>query len=126
VTPTDRARLDEIEERERKADKGPWSVQPSNSDAYSCFVESGTPGRDDERAIMSLCGKTQETHLQSWENGRFIASSRSDVPWLLALARRQESEIERLRAALIEIQTDHSIEPSEVARAALRGEEGSK
>ena len=47
-----------------------------------------------------------------------------DLTDLLALARRQEFEIGRLRAALLTIEKYDGGPATDIARAALRGEEG--
>lgn len=83
--------LREIAERERKATPGPWERE---QDGYVI----GSPGVDYH--IVDVAG--------SEEDAEFIATSRTDIPRLLAHIEEQQAEIERYKTALTEIIEDIS------------------
>lgn len=79
-------RLDEIEARANAATDGPWeNVRTS----YGPTVE-----HDDEMVFVQSYGVTWTPNA---DDAEFIAHARTDVPWLIDLARRQDAA---LRAVL--------------------------
>jgi hypothetical protein len=87
-------RLREIAERENKATKGPWWVinrPPRSFDDHGWRIV----GQNDSRIIA-----TRSVNIIGAQPGRihreqeFIAHSRQDVPWLLALIKKQREALE--------------------------------
>lgn len=77
-------RLDEIQARADAATEGPWDL------ASLHVVASGRYDHDDDSYWVADTFGHETT-------GHFIASARTDVPWLVDLARRQDAA---LRAVL--------------------------
>lgn len=87
---SDADRLAEIEARTAKATKGPWYVEAHRPTLTRRVVS------DDHMldANLGYLGNRNQ------EDAAFIANSRTDVPFLLNLARQQQAEIVELQAKL--------------------------
>ena len=101
-------RVAEIAERAEKATPGPWT-----HDWYEGEAEiSGDLGRLNDFHLyyeVELCpGYTK----RRWDEptGNFIAKSREDVPFLLALVKRQAAALERLEGRPVDPNTPCSVD----------------
>ncbi len=110
------SRLDEIKARCEKATEGEWTVEdmPGERPGLRCIQVAGRDGRG---WLIPVC--TTGTHWQEQPGQRdmtdagFIAHSRADIPYLVAL-------VERLEAAL----RDAFDSRAALAREVLRLREG--
>lgn len=85
-------RLAEIEERERKATKGPWEVP---SDGYRIFAGVGT---SDLKQIGAVAWNQSGRTAQALANCEFMAKARADIPDLLADRKLLMRAIEKILA----------------------------
>lgn len=84
-------RLKLIEGREKRATKAPWEFW--DRDDNQLIVKP--VNRNDAKVICALGGLTEQT-----SNFKFIAESRADVPFLLALVRKYRETLNKSEAAL--------------------------
>jgi hypothetical protein len=87
---TDRSR--EIEEREKKATKGPWEIQ---TDTYGveriwAILDGG------ECDVACAEGDGSIPRVERRANAKFIAHARSDISYLLSLVKAQQEKIAEL------------------------------
>lgn len=93
MTPGQSARIAEIEARERAATEGPWSLTQSPKDAEgwpTCQLVAAVAPR---QAVYA----SPKGGIAVESNRQFIAASRADIPFLLALIRDLERENASLR-----------------------------
>jgi hypothetical protein len=100
-------RLDEIREREAKATKGPWNIEPCRDGRCSQRIESA-----DVQSMDNGC-KVASLFITAWKQGArdarpnadFIAHSREDIPYLL----ERLTEAERALKGCVD--PDHACAP---------------
>lgn len=94
---TTETRLREIAERENKATKGPWKDHGVPHPAAVRILKEAAGVSSDSCLIYSQprdYGCLPETFNRQLSDAEFIAHSRQDVPWLLALIKKQREALE--------------------------------
>ena len=116
TTTTDR--LSAIEAREQAATKGPWRPFWAYRDPHrldrGTLIAATAPGHQVRTDVGG--GTMPSADLD------FIAAARSDIPYLLALARRQQAALTALTEALERVVNHHSdapYSPQDTAEQAL-------
>jgi hypothetical protein len=91
------ARLREIREREAGATPGPWKDDVSE---YGMLrVDLRGEGRKTGYADVIFLADMEVSDGQDHRNAEFIAHSRADIPWLLALVDRQREALRWIMSA---------------------------
>jgi DNA repair exonuclease SbcCD ATPase subunit len=103
-------RLAEIQEREKKATKGPWEVAPcsSNDEVMNVVaeykrVEGGASANwiAELDAALDFDSDVEGLLEQLQANAQFIAHAREDIPYLVAEVQSLRAERDRLNKALL-------------------------
>lgn len=114
MTP-DQQRIAEIRERESRATEGPWHYVPCGDKSNDCLLGAGSDGCESPPAgrleVDEFDAVTGE-YIERWvldpviaenmgyadyDNFRFIAHARTDIPWLLEQLAAAQAENEQLR-----------------------------
>ncbi len=112
MTKDQEKRVQEIEERANAADEGPWAWEAADDS----MVMLGHVDADIESKDVLACNrcnsciergreKPDKWNRCGWPdkaNDTFIAESRADIPWLIALVREKGKEIARLASTIAE------------------------
>lgn len=83
-----------IENREKRATKGPWKVERHDDDDGSISHEIWNLTAEHYTRIMTLSDSNDDPNAKA--NAAFIAHAREDIPWLLSQWRAQKARIEEL------------------------------
>ena len=100
--------IDEIRAGAEAATPGPWFFENPDDDmcmnAYTVTVQANNDDLECNHlnvAITLLQSPRYADMKNAWENAKFIANARQDIPDLLAALAEKDAEIERLRKCLV-------------------------
>lgn len=112
------AELAEIEKRANAATPGPWEYAangdwgistPCTDTGYSTLIVLGTDN-------LPSCEGECEAAITELNNGHFLANARTDVPYLLAIVRTQQAEIDKCDKAYHQQADDNDVLRAEIDR----------